>query len=101
MIERHATVRNAHGIHCRPAAMIILAAKDYAGRIDVRAGEAATDLRSILDLVAMELPAGTGVTIHVSGPDEEAFCGRLVELFERHFDFPPTAEERTPARRGT
>jgi phosphocarrier protein HPr len=91
MIEQKATVRNSHGIHCRPAAMIILAANAYKGEIEVQAGAAHTNLRSILDLVALELPAGTPVTIRVTGPGEEAFCGQLVELFERHFDFPPVS----------
>jgi phosphotransferase system HPr-like phosphotransfer protein len=34
------------------------------------------------------LEKGAEVSIQVSGPDEEAFCNKLVELFETHFDFP-------------
>ncbi len=92
MFERTATVRNAAGIHCRPSAMIIKAASQYEGQIEVSTDTGDVDLRSMLALVALGLDEGSAVTIRVSGPDEEAFCGQLVELFERHFDFPPLGE---------
>lgn len=89
MIQRTATVRNAAGIHCRPSATIIKATHNYPGDIVVttKIGEQ-IDLRSMLALVALGLEQDATITIQVSGPDEEAFCDELVELFERHFDFP-------------
>ena len=64
-------------------------AKDYPGRIKVTSPDATTELRSILELMSMGLALGTLVKIEVSGPEEEKFCQALIELFERHFDFPP------------
>jgi hypothetical protein len=32
------------------------------------------------------------VVVCVQGRGEKAFCARLVELFERHFDFPQLTE---------
>ena len=89
MILRTTTIRNAAGIHCRPSATIIKAAHRFPGEILVttEAGEE-VDLRSMMALVALGLERDAKVTIQVSGPDEEAFCDELVELFERHFDFP-------------
>lgn len=89
MIEKRAIVRNEQGIHCRPSAMIVRFVDSYEGEIRVRAERGETSLRSILELMSMELYPGVEVTIQVSGPDEEEFCHDLVALFETHFDFPP------------
>jgi hypothetical protein len=46
----------------------------------------------VMSLLALGLHQGTDLTIRVSGPDEQTFCRKLVELFQTHFDFPPRAE---------
>lgn len=89
MVQRRATVRNAHGIHCRPSAVIIKAMEGYAGKVSIQAASGTTDLRSMLGLLTLGLECGKEVTISVDGPDEAATADKLVELFEHHFDFPP------------
>lgn len=91
MIEKKAIIQNGQGIHCRPSAMIIRFVNSYEGEILVRAERGETSLRSILELMSLELYPGSEVTIQVSGPDEEEFCQDLVALLETHFDFPPVA----------
>jgi len=88
MIERTATILNPAGIHCRPSSIIIRAARDYPGRILVTAPAGSTELRSILDLMTLELSPGTEVSIQIEGPDAEHVCDELVTLFETEFDFP-------------
>ncbi len=88
MVEKTATIRNEQGIHCRPSAMIVRFASEYGGQIMVTGDRGSTALRSILELMAMELFPGTTVTIRVNGPDEERFCDDLVDIFQTHFDFP-------------
>jgi phosphocarrier protein len=89
MVEKTATIKNANGIHCRPSAVIIKEAQDYGGEIRVTAASGEADLRSVISLLCLGLSEGTCITIRVSGPNEETFCARLVELFETPFDFPP------------
>ena len=93
MIEKTATIQNAQGIHCRPSALIARFAAGYEGSIRVTAERGETSLRSILELMSLELYPGSRVTIRVDGPDEEAVCRQLVELFETHFDFPPQFDD--------
>ncbi len=88
MIEMKATIQNMQGIHCRPSAVIVKYVADYDGEILVRGKKGKTGLRSILELMALELFPGSELTIQVSGPNEEDFCQDLVALFETHFDFP-------------
>ena len=61
----------------------------YPGKILVTAPSGSCTLTSALELIMLGLEQGTEVTIQVSGPDEEAFGKKLVQLFETHFDFPP------------
>ena len=89
MVQCRATVRNAHGIHCRPSAVIIKALDGYAGKLRVEAASGVTDLRSMLGLLTLGLECGKEVAITVDGPDEAATAAKLVELFEHHYDFPP------------
>ncbi len=90
MITRKAVVQNAHGIHCRPSTVIVKYAMGYSGTICVSSGDKSSDLKSILDIIALALFPGAEVSICVDGSDEERVCSELVELFERHFDFPQT-----------
>jgi phosphocarrier protein HPr len=96
MIELSATIQNAHGIHCRPSAVVIKAAAAYPGSLLVTADNGQCDLRSVMQLIALGLHQGAQVRIRVEGPDEDAFCRQLVGLFETRFDFPPRTEPERP-----
>ncbi len=89
MTEATATVRNEQGIHCRPAADIVLKAREFEGSLRVTGEYGECDLRGAMELIMLALGKGSEVTIQVDGPGEEAFCKKLVELFEFNFDFPP------------
>ncbi|QBG49134.1 HPr family phosphocarrier protein [Verrucomicrobia bacterium S94] len=89
MFEAKATIKNEAGIHCRPSAILVKEGSAYPGRILVTAPSGSCDLTSALECIMLGLEKGTEITIQVSGPDEEAFARKLVELFETHFDFPP------------
>ena len=88
MISKQAKIANQHGIHCRPAAVIVKEARDYQGRIRVvnETGNE-SEASNALGLLALGLTCGKGITIEVEGPDENATCDKMVELFEREFDF--------------
>ena len=89
MVERDATIRNSAGIHCRPSATIVKTLSGYSGEVVVTAPGGSCDPRSIMELLALCLEPGTKIRIRVTGPDEELVARDLVELFEKHFDFPP------------
>jgi phosphocarrier protein HPr len=89
MVEHTATIKNSHGIHCRPSTVIVKACMGYEGSIEVTGTRGIASCRSVVELMALELFEGSEITIRVDGPDEAARCAELVELFETHFDFPP------------
>lgn len=88
MFSVEAIIRNEHGIHCRPSALIVKEAMAYDGTITVASATGSCDLKSIIGLISLGLAPRDAVTITVTGPDEMAYAGKLKEMFERHFDFP-------------
>ncbi|VGO13737.1 Phosphocarrier protein HPr [Pontiella desulfatans] len=89
MFEAQAVVQNEAGIHCRPSAILVREGSAYSGEILVKAASGACTLTSALECIMLGLEKGAEVTIQVTGPDEDGFGKKLVELFETHFDFPP------------
>lgn len=89
MVSKRAVVRNARGIHVRPAGVIMEAISKYEGRVALVGADSEVEVESAVSILMLGLAAGDEVEIRVQGPDEAAMCDSLVELFERHFDFPP------------
>ena len=96
MVEMSATVVNAHGIHCRPSAVIAKEAMRFEGEVKVISGSVVCDPRSVMALITLGLHEGAEVKIQVTGPDDNAFCRKMVKLFETHFDFPPREDGEAP-----
>jgi phosphotransferase system HPr (HPr) family protein len=89
MVEAKAIIQNEAGIHCRPSAILVKEGISYSGEILITAESGTCTLTSALELIMLGLESRTEITVQVTGPDEETFCSKLVELFETHFDFPP------------
>lgn len=89
MIDMTAVIRNTHGIHCRPSAVIVKQALTHDVDIEIFGKKGQTKLSSILELMSLELFVGSEIKIQVSGENEYAVCKEMVELFETEFDFPP------------
>ncbi|MGC9312518.1 MAG: HPr family phosphocarrier protein [Sediminispirochaetaceae bacterium] len=88
MAERTAVVNNEAGIHVRPSGVIIGEVKDYPGTITVEANGFSLQLNSVMSLLSLGLVQGDEVRLKVEGPEEEEFSDKLVELFEKKYDFP-------------
>ena len=89
MFEAKAVIKNEAGIHCRPSAILVKEGCSYTGKIQVTAPSGVCDLTSALECIMLGLEQGAEINIQVTGPDEEAYAKKLVDLFETHFDFPP------------
>ncbi|MDF7801003.1 HPr family phosphocarrier protein [Pontiellaceae bacterium B1224] len=89
MFETTAVIKNEAGIHCRPSAILVKEGSSYDGKILISAPSGTCDLTSALECIMLGMEQGTRISIQVTGPDEEAYAKKLVDLFETHFDFPP------------
>lgn len=93
------TLRNALGLHARPAADLIgalsgLSAQVWLGRADADR----VDARSLLAVVRLALRGGEQLAVSATGPDAQAALDRVATLVDRGFgelDGPPAAEPTT------
>ena len=89
MIAKKATIQNVQGIHCRPSAAIVKEAMKANAAITFIAGSGSCEGRSIMGILSLGLHEGMEVEVRVEGEEEERVAGRMVELLETCFDFPP------------
>ena len=83
MIEQTVTVRNPSGLHARPAAAFVNAAKQFADtKVWVVKGSTERDAKSILQVLQLGVTSGTVVTIRAEGAAEATAVSTLVTLVE-------------------
>ena len=80
VIRQEITIINELGLHARPAAEFVLAAKAFRSEIWLVKGEERFSAASILAVLCANLNCGDTATIEAEGPDAEEAVKRLVEL---------------------
>ncbi len=75
-------IRNPHGLHARPATVLVELAKRFQSKIRIRHGGKVADSKSLIAL--LNLGAGNGATVRVTaeGPDAERALAALREAIE-------------------
>lgn len=73
-------ILNPLGLHARPAAEFVKAARQFNSKISIWKGEEVFSARSILDLLSADLCCGTKCILEADGPDAEEALGRLKAL---------------------
>lgn len=74
------TIKDAEGVHARPAGIICKACKKMApNKVTITKGGEAVDCSKIFAVMALCIKCGEEVTFTVEGPDEDA---KIVELQE-------------------
>jgi phosphotransferase system HPr (HPr) family protein len=79
-MERNLTVMNKLGLHARPAAEFVKAARSFKSRVVIRRGEEIFSAGSILDLLSACLDQGCDFVLVADGPDAEEALDRLASL---------------------
>ena len=77
MKEFQYTVKDACGIHARPAGLLVKVAKGFASTATLEKGGKTCDLRKLMALMGMGVKQ---VTIKVEG-DDEAACAEAIQKF--------------------
>ena len=80
MIEKRMTLRNASGLHARPASEFVKLASTFASDIRVLRGTDEWNAKSILSLLSGGLSAGDDIVLRAEGDDEEWAIDALVKL---------------------
>src|SRR4030095_9100422 len=80
VIRKEITIVNELGLHARPAAEFVLAAKAFRSQIWLVRGEEQFSAPSILDVLCANLNCGDTAIIEAEGRDAEEAVKRLAEL---------------------
>ena len=75
--KRTVTVLHRQGLHARPAALFVQAAKRFTSRITVKKGRRIVDGKSIMGLLTLAARRGSRISITTKGPDAAAALERL------------------------
>jgi phosphocarrier protein len=87
-------IKNADGLHMRPAMQFVDIANRFESDITVSNNENNVDGKSIMQMSMLAATCGTKLKIKAEGPDAQQAIDALRELVEeKHFD-EPTPEER-------
>ena len=91
MQKRTVCIKNAAGIHCRPASVILNAVNsDFPGtQFTLIASGEEIELNGILALISLGLCCGSSAELCAEGGDEAKALQVIGDLFEKEFDFPP------------
>jgi phosphotransferase system HPr (HPr) family protein len=80
IVRQEITIVNEEGLHARPAAQFVLAARAFRSQIWLVKGEERFSAASILDVLTANLNCGETAVIEAKGPDAEEAVKRLVQL---------------------
>lgn len=83
-------IKNADGLHMRPAMQFVDIASRFESDIQVSNGDTTVDAKSIMQVTMLAATCGTKLNIRAEGSDaQEAVNGLRQLVEERLFDEPP------------
>jgi phosphocarrier protein HPr len=86
-------IKNAEGLHMRPAMKFVDAANRFESDINVSNGQMNVDGKSIMQISMLAATCGTKLKITAKGPDARQAISALKKLVEEeHFDEPTPKE---------
>ena len=78
------TITHPHGIHGRPAAALVTAAKALDGAVTVCKGDRQADACRMMALMTLGAAQGDTVTVRLEGGDEEGALRAMEEFFAQN-----------------
>ncbi len=93
--ELDVEIKNADGLHMRPAMQFVDVASKFDSDISISNGKTSVDGKSIMQMSMLAATYGTKLKIRAEGPDAEKAIDALRQLVEvRMFDEPPPAPRK-------
>ena len=82
MVTRTVTIKNAQGLHARPATFFVQKANAFKCSIWVEKGDRRVNAKSLLGILSMAVTKGMEITLLADGQDAAAALDALAELLE-------------------
>ncbi|HBF5741457.1 TPA: HPr family phosphocarrier protein [Clostridioides difficile] len=84
-MEKVVSIKNASGLHARPAGMFVKKAAEFKSTVEVVAKDKTVNAKSIMGIMSLGLAQGEELKLVVNGEDEEVALAAMVELVESVF----------------
>lgn len=76
------TIKDAIGIHARPAGLIVKKAKEFESVFTMTKDGKSADLRKLMALMSLGVKCGDTVTVTAEGIDEDIAAAAMEQFFE-------------------
>lgn len=76
------TIKDAIGIHARPAGLIVKKAKEFESVFTMTKDGKSADLRKLMALMSLGVKCGDTVTVTAEGIDEDIAATAMEQFFE-------------------
>ena len=80
MKEFNYTIKDAVGIHARPAGQLAKLAKSLGSTVTITKGDRTVNVSQLMKLMGMGIKCGDTVTFRIEGGDEEASAHKVEEF---------------------
>ena len=84
-MEKVVSIKNASGLHARPAGMFVKKAAEFKSTVEVVAKDKTVNAKSIMGIMSLGLGQGEEIVVKAEGADDAAAVDALVELIESGF----------------
>ena len=78
------TIKDADGIHARPAGLLVKEAGKYKADIILRLGEKEGDAKRIFSVMSLGAKCGQTLAVNVAGDDEEVAAQALEQFLKEN-----------------
>ncbi len=80
------TIKNHHGLHARPAMLLVDVASGFSADIRVIKGKQSVDAKSIMQLMMLAAVCGTKLEVVAKGADADEAVKAIVALNDADFE---------------
>jgi len=84
-VERSFTIRNALGLHARPAAMLVQAANRFQCDVQIEKDGTAVNAKSIMGVLTLAASKGASILVSCEGDDAGPAMEALAKIIESGF----------------
>lgn len=84
-LSRQVVIVNELGLHARSAAKIAKIARDAISNVRIQKDHHSVDAASVIDVLTLDCPVGSIITISVDDPADRGILTQICELVESGF----------------
>ena len=84
MLSFEFKIADEHGIHARPAGMLVKLCGDFKSDITIKNGDKTASPKKLFSLMSLGAKCGDTLFIEVSGEDEELVKSKLLDFLQNN-----------------